>query len=146
MIFPVLSVLISDSCLFWPFGGKKRMKKNTDVTIKQNVWFCIKESTSFFLAYLAEKGWLAAVFFQSNWLLVICMYQLILVKPQPPRCLDLGHAVCCYFSHANDQVCPSIHSMMEIRKFYRIKLMTNSMRGHLFISQIKPQQDPIVPE
>lgn len=43
------------------------------------------------------KGWLAAMFFQSNWLLSI--YQLILVKSQPPRCFDLGHAACCYFSH-----------------------------------------------
>lgn len=75
---------------------------------------------------------------QIGFFFAIYMYQLILVKPQLLGCFDLGHAACCYFSHANNQVCPSIHSMMEILKFYRIKLMTNPMRGHLFISQINP--------
>lgn len=44
---------------------------------------------------------------------------------------------------ANNQVCPPIHSMMKILKFYGIKLACNEEPFIPIAS--KPQQDAIVP-
>lgn len=70
--------------------------------------------------------------------------QLILVNQQPPRCFYLEHAACCYFIHINNQVCSSIHSMMEILKLYIIKLACNE-KPFIHFTKKKTQEDTIVP-